>query len=161
MKAARSPGGATKILTYWLKCPDQTGDYEIKTEIYEGQTKIEEVALDVEVSQTLHSRLIDIINELETLDIKGPDTRYIRQARHFLEAILNRSTGSLTDQLFNLHDAVQATEAIGNIQTGDISLLRLKMGDIMIVMGRRLYETVKQSGLSLLLPFTGLIMADY
>ncbi|MCU0288800.1 MAG: hypothetical protein MUF15_20695 [Acidobacteria bacterium] len=152
------PGGATKILSYWLKCPDQTGAYEIKTEIYEGRTKIEEVVLDIEVSETVHSRLIDIINELEALDIKGPDTSYIRQAKHFLETILNRSTGSLIDQLFNLHDSVQATEAIGKSE--DVSLLRLKIGDIMISMGRKFYETVKQSGLPSLLPLTGLIAAD-
>ncbi len=158
--SVKVPGGTTKILTYWLKCPDQVGSFEVKTEIYDGQTKLEEVVLDVEVSQTVHSRIIDTIVELEALDITGPDTRYIQQAKNFLETILNRSTGSLTDQLFNLHDAVQATETIGNVKSVDVSLLRLKIGDIMIVMGRKFYETVKQSGLPSLLPFNSLLAAD-
>jgi hypothetical protein len=55
---------------------------------------------------------------------------------------------------------VQTTEAVGFVKTEDVSLLRLKIGDIMIGMGRTFYETVKQSGLPSLLPFTGLIAAD-
>ncbi|MCU0287291.1 MAG: hypothetical protein MUF15_12970 [Acidobacteria bacterium] len=39
-------------------------------------------------------------------------------------------------------------------------LLRLKIGDIMISMGRKFYETVKQSGLPSLLPFNSLLAAD-
>ncbi|HLP61943.1 MAG TPA: hypothetical protein VK186_24080, partial [Candidatus Deferrimicrobium sp.] len=151
------PGKTTKIISYWLKCPDQTGTFDIKTEIYDGEIKLEEVALNVDVSQTVHSRLIDIIVAMEALDVTGPDTHYIRQAKNFLENILNRSVGSLTDHLLNLQDAIQATESIGKIMTMDVSSLRSKVGDIMISMGRRFYEAVTPSGLSLLLPFTSLI----
>ncbi|HLP60817.1 MAG TPA: hypothetical protein VK186_18395, partial [Candidatus Deferrimicrobium sp.] len=151
------PGGTTKILSYWLKYPDRSGSFDIKTEIYDDEIKLEEVALNAEVSQTVHSRIIDIIVELEALGVTGPDTQYIRQAKNFLENILNRSLSSLTDHLLNLHDAVQATETVGNVKSIDISLLRLKIGDMMIALGRRFYEAVKQSGSSLLLPLTGLI----
>ncbi|HLP44913.1 MAG TPA: CARDB domain-containing protein, partial [Candidatus Kapabacteria bacterium] len=154
------PGKTTKIISYWLKCPDQTGTFDIKTEIYDGQIKLEEVALNIDVSQTVHSRLIDVIVELEALDVSGPDTQYIRQAKNFLENILNRSVGSLSDHLLNLHDAVKATESIGKIMTMDVSSLRSKVGDIMIIMGRRFYEAVAPWNSSLLLPLAGLITAD-
>ncbi|MCX6583348.1 MAG: hypothetical protein NT166_24490 [Candidatus Aminicenantes bacterium] len=102
-------GGATENISYWLKLPDQTGNYEVKTEIHDGETELEEVSLDVDVSQAVLSRIINTVVELEALDV---------------------------------------------------SYLRLKAGDIMVIMGRRLYEEVKQWGSSRLNPFTGLITAD-
>jgi hypothetical protein len=68
--------------------------------------------------------------------------------------------GSLADHLQNLHDAVQAVESIGSVTGSDVSALRLKAGDIMIIMGRRLYEEITQWGSSRLIPFIGLITAD-
>ncbi|MCX6580913.1 MAG: hypothetical protein NT166_12110 [Candidatus Aminicenantes bacterium] len=59
-----------------------------------------------------------------------------------------------------MHDAVQAVESIGNVTGANVSSLRLKAGDIMVIMGRRLYEEIKQWGSSRLNPFTGLITGD-
>jgi hypothetical protein len=153
-------GGATETISYWLKCPDQTGDYEVKTEIYDGDTKLEEVSLDVDVSQTVLSRIIDTVVELEALELSGHDANEIRRAKICLENIRGRSVGSLADHLQNLHDAVQAVESISRVTGSDVAALRLKAGDIMVIMGRRLYEEIKQWGSSRLNPFTGLIMAD-
>jgi len=154
------PGGATENISYWLKLPDQAGNYEVKTEIHDGETKLEEVSLDVDVSQAVLSRIIDTVVELEALDVSGHDANAIRQAKTCLENIRGRSVGSLADHLQNLHDAVQAVESIGSVTGLDVSSLRLKAGDIMVIMGRRLYEEVKQWGPSRLNPFTGLITAD-
>jgi hypothetical protein len=154
------PGGSKETLSYWLKLPDRTGTYEIKTEIYEGETKLEEVSLNEEVSQTVHSRIIDTIVEMEALDVSGHDANEIRRAKNCLEHILSRTVDSLADHLQNLHDAVQAAESTGKVTDPGFSALRLKAGDIMIIMGRRLYEELKQWGPLKLNPFTNLITVD-
>jgi hypothetical protein len=114
----------------------------------------------VDVSQAVLSRIMDTVVELEALEVSGHDANAIRQAKTCLENIRSRSVGSLADHLQNLHDAVQAVESIGSVTGLDVSSLRLKAGDIMVIMGRRLYEEVKQWGSSRLNPFTGLIMGD-
>jgi hypothetical protein len=97
---------------------------------------------------------------LEALEVSGHDANAIHRAKNCLENIRNRSIGSIADHLQNLHDAVQAVESIGRVTGLDVSALRLKTGDIMVIMGRRLYEEVKQWGSSRLNPFSGLITAD-
>ncbi|MCX6579958.1 MAG: hypothetical protein NT166_07205, partial [Candidatus Aminicenantes bacterium] len=154
------PGGATENISYWLKLPDQAGNYEVKTEIHDGETKLEEVSLNVDVSQAVLSRIMDTVVELEALDVSGHDANQIRRAKICLENIRGRSVASLADHLQNLHDAIQAVESIGNVTGANVSALRLKAGDIMVIMGRRLYEEIKQWGSSRLTPFTGLITAD-
>jgi hypothetical protein len=151
------PGGATETISYWLKLPDQAGTFEIKTEIYEGETKLEEVSLNLDVSQAVLSRIMDMIVELEALELSGQDAGAIERAKVCLENIRNRAVGSVSDHLMNLHDAVQAVESIGSVVSVDVSPLRLKAGDIMIIMGRRFYEAVKQTGASVLSPLSGLI----
>ena len=153
-------GSSTENISYWLKLPDQAGNYEVKTEIYDGETKLEEVSLNEEVSQTVLSRIMDTVVELEALEVSGHDANAIRRAKTCLENIRNRSVGSLADHLQNLHDAVQAVESIGSVTGLDVSVLRLKAGDIMVIMGRRLYEEIKQWDSSRLSPFIGLITAD-
>jgi hypothetical protein len=153
-------GRSTENISYWLKLPDQVGTFEIKTEIYEGETKLEEVSLNVDVSQAVLSRIMDMIVELEALEVSGHDANEIQRAKVCLENIRNRAVGSLADHLLNLHDAVQAVESIGHVSTVDVSPLRLKAGDIMIIMGRRFFEEVKQWGSSRLNPFAGLITMD-
>ncbi|MCX6584525.1 MAG: hypothetical protein NT166_30510 [Candidatus Aminicenantes bacterium] len=150
-------GGAMETISYWLKLPDQAGNYEVKTEIYDGETKLEEVSLNVDVSQAVLSSIMDTILELEALEVSGHDANAIRQAKTCLENIRNRSVGSLADHLQNLHDAVQAVETIGSVASVDVSVLRLKAGDIMVIMGRRFYEEVKQWGSSSLSPLFGMI----
>jgi hypothetical protein len=140
--------------------PDQVGNYEVKTEIYDGETKLEEVSLNVDVSQAVLSRIMDTIVELEALEVSGHDANEIQRAKVCLENIRNRSLGSLADHLQNLHDAVQAVEAIGSVTGVDVSALRLKAGDIMVNMGRRFYEEIKQWDSSRLSPFTGLITVE-
>jgi hypothetical protein len=140
--------------------PDQAGNYEVKTEIYDGETKLEEVSLNVDVSQTVLSRIMDTIVELEVLEVSGHDANEIQRAKVCLENIRNRSVSSLADHLQNLHDAVQAVASIGSVTGSDGSVLRLKAGDIMVIMGRRLYEEIKQWGSSRLNPFSGLITVD-
>ncbi|MDQ1355000.1 MAG: hypothetical protein QG657_5309, partial [Acidobacteriota bacterium] len=153
-------GGATENISYWLKLPDQAGNFEVKTEIYEGETKLEEVALNVDVSQAVLSRIMDTIVELEALEVSGHDANEVRRAKVCLENIRNRSVGSLADHLQNLHDAVQAVESIGKVVSVDVSALRLKAGDIMVIMGRRLYEEIKQWDSSRLNPLSGLITVE-
>jgi hypothetical protein len=154
------PGGATESLSYWLKLPDQAGNYEVKTEIYDGETKLEEVSLNEDVSQTVLSRIMDTVVQLEALEVSGHDANQIQRAKVCLENIRNRSVSSLADHLQNLHDAVQAVESVGSVTGLDVSVLRLKAGDIMVIMGRRLYEEIKQWDSSRLSPFIGLITAD-
>jgi hypothetical protein len=96
----------------------------------------------------------------QALDVSGHDANQIRRAKTCLENIGNRTVGSLADHLQNLHDAVQAVESIGRVTGLDVSSLRLKAGDIMVIMGWRLYEEIKQWGSSRLNPFTGLITGE-
>jgi hypothetical protein len=103
---------------------------------------------------------MDMIVQLEALDVSGHDANEVRRAKNCLENIRSRAVGSIADHLQNLHDAVQAVESIGRVTGLDVSVLRLKAGDIMVIMGRRLYEELKQWGSSRLNPFSGLITAD-
>jgi hypothetical protein len=59
--------------------------------------------------------------------------------------------------LENVFDTVQAAAYLGNVKAADVSSRRLKVQDIMVIMGRRLYEKVNQWGTSGLNPFIEMI----
>ncbi|MCP4155726.1 MAG: hypothetical protein GY757_48825 [bacterium] len=46
----------------------------------------------------------------------------------------------------NLHDSIKAAHLLGQVQEADVSAQRLKVWDIMRIMGRRFYEKLKQWG---------------
>jgi hypothetical protein len=69
-----------------------------------------------------------------------------------LEKVRNRPVHSLLDHLLNLHDALQAASSLGKVEALDISPLRRKTIDIMVVMGRRFYDAIRTWGESQLIP---------
>jgi len=50
------------------------------------------------------------------------------------------------DHLLNLHDSIKAATYLGEVESVDVSVQRLKTQDIMVIMGRRFYEAVKTWG---------------
>jgi hypothetical protein len=153
--------GAGEVnISYWLKCPDQIDIYDIKTEIYEGETMRDELSLTFEVSQTVLSRLDELIVEIESMDASGKDARFLRKAAKNLQKIRNRSGDSLSQDLVNLLDSVEAANNLGKVKSIDVSSQRLKIQNIMIIMGLRFYEKVKALGVSKLTPFTRMITGD-
>ncbi|MCP4157839.1 MAG: hypothetical protein GY757_59565 [bacterium] len=164
------PASSKGKISYWLKLPDEIESYEIKTEIYApGETQagnpgdgaiVNEVSLNFEVSETVFSRIGELIGELETVDSRGKESQYIRRAMKRLESLRSRSGESLSQVLKNLHDSIKAAHLLGQVQEADVSALRLKVGDIMRIMGRRFYEKLKQWGESRLTPFSGLIAEE-
>ena len=62
--------------------------------------------------------------------------------------------------LENVFDTVQAADYLGKVRTADVSSQRIKVQDIMVIMGRRLYEKINQWGVSGLNPFIKIITSD-
>jgi uncharacterized membrane protein len=152
------PAVSTETISYWLKLPDQINSFEIKTELYDEETKLDEVSIFFEVTQTGLFRINELILELDMIGAVGKDAQLVRKAKHHLEQIRNRSGDSFMEHLLNLHDSVKAAAYLGEVKSVDVSIQRLKTQDIMVIMGRRFYEAVKTWGevqLSPLLEFIG------
>jgi hypothetical protein len=154
------PASGEVTISYWLKLPDQINIYDIKTEIYEDETLRDELSLTVEVSQTVLSRIDELIVEIESMNDAGSDARLLRKAVKKLQNIRNRNGDSLSHVLVNLLDSAAAAANLGNVKTIDVSPQRLKTQNIMIIMGRRFYEKIEQWGASKLTPFTRMITGE-
>jgi methionine-rich copper-binding protein CopC len=137
------PAVSTKTISYWLKLPDQVNSFEIRTELYEEVTKLDEVSTTFEVIQTVLYRINELILELDMTGAVGKDARLISKAKHHLEQTRNRTGNSFMEHLLNLLDSVKAAAYLGEVKSIDVSPQRLKTQDIMIIMGRRFYEAVK------------------
>jgi hypothetical protein len=159
---------AEKSISYWLQLPDEINDYDIKTEIYEHErvapaahdvTKryssqkepshenkissndsMDEVSIGFAVSQKLLSRIDESIVEIDALEATGRDAQYLTQAKQKLESIRNRGGGSRGKAEANLIDAVKAAYYIGEVQDINVSILRLKVQNVMIASGRIYYK---------------------
>jgi hypothetical protein len=151
------PALSTETISYWLKLPDQVNSFEIKTELYHEETKLDEVSTTFEVTQTVLFRINELILELDMIGAAGKDAQLISKAKHHLEQIRNRTVSSFMEHLLNLHDSVKAAAYLGEVKSLDISSQRLKTQDIMIIMGRRFYEMVKTWTENRLMPFLQLI----
>ncbi|MGD2093037.1 MAG: hypothetical protein PVH61_43145, partial [Candidatus Aminicenantes bacterium] len=146
------------VISYWIKLPDQVNSFEIRTELYDEEIKLDEVSSTFEVIQAVLYRINELILELDMTGAGGKDTQLARKARHHLEQIRNRSGDSFMVHLLNLHDSVKASFYLGDVKNVDVSAQRLKTQDIIVVMGRRFYEAVKTWGevqLSPILEFMG------
>jgi len=137
------PAVSTETISYWIKLPDQVNSFEIRTELYEGETKLDEVSSTFEVIQTVLYRINELILELDMIGAAGKDAQLISKAKHHLEQTRNRTTNSFLEHLLNLMDSVKAAAYLGEVKSIDVSLQRLKTEDIMVIMGRRFYEAVK------------------
>jgi hypothetical protein len=140
------PAVSTETISYWLKLPDQVNSFEIRTELYDEETKLDEVSISFEVSQVVLYRINELLLELEIINAVRKDVQLIRKAKHHLEQIRNRTVNSFMDHLLNLHDSVKAASYLAEVTSVDVSSQRLKTQDIMIIMGRRFYEAVKTWG---------------
>jgi hypothetical protein len=140
------PAVSTETISYWLKLPDQVNSFEIRTELYDEETKLDEVSTTFEVTQTVLYRINELILELDMIGAAGKDAQLVSKAKHHLEQIRNRSVNSFMEHLLNLHDSVKAASYLGEVKSVDVSSLRLKLEDIMVIMGRRFYESVKTWG---------------
>ena len=126
-----------------MQLPDKISAYEVKIELYEGETRIAEEILTREVTQTVLSYMNELVLELESLTAEGKDKQRIRKAIHHLEQIRSRAGDYMPVPVLNLHDAVQAAGYIGEVWNIDISSQRQKALEIMFIMGRWFYEKVK------------------
>jgi hypothetical protein len=140
------PAVSTETISYWIKLPDQVNSFEIRTELYDEETKLDEVSTAFEVTQTVLFRINELILELDVIGATGKDAQLVRKAKHHLEQIRNRSGDSFMVHLLNLHDSVKAASYLGEIKRVDVLNQWLKTQDIMIIMGRRFYESVKTWG---------------
>jgi hypothetical protein len=149
------PAVSTETISYWLKLPDQINSFEIRTELYDEETKLDEVSISFEVTQTVLYRIDELILELEMIEAVGKDAQLVRKAKHHLEQVRNRSGDSFMEHLLNLHDSAKAAAYLGEVK--NVSVQRLKVQDIMVIMGRRFYEAVKTWGKVQLSPILELI----
>ncbi|MCP5105302.1 MAG: hypothetical protein GY950_18080 [bacterium] len=131
-------------VSYWLALPDQVDGFGIKSEIYEGEVLREEASLTFDVTRTVSSCLDELVTELESLEVTGPDARYLKKAVDCLQ----RVRGRVGDNLFHLNagllDTVNAGAHLSEVKTVDVAYLRVKTAAVMRIMGRILYERIKQ-----------------
>ena len=152
---------ATKTsLNYWLKLPDKIDTYPIKTEFLDNDTPLGEVTLSLDVSQTVHAGLMELVVELETLATTGRDAQRIARVIRHLLSIRNRGGADILSAIHDLHDALAAADQLEQVSTTDIEMQRLKLADFIRVLGRRLHEKVAPLGLPGLTPFITLITAE-
>ncbi|UCH96248.1 MAG: hypothetical protein JSV88_05160, partial [Candidatus Aminicenantes bacterium] len=151
------PAVSTETISYWLKLPDQINSFEIRTELYHEETKLDEVSISFEVSQVVLYRINELIVELDMIGALDKDAQLVRKAKHHLEQIRNRTVNSFMDHLLNLHDSVKAAAYLGEVKSVDISSQRLKTQDIMVIMGRRFYDKIKAWSEAQLSPILELI----
>jgi hypothetical protein len=140
------PAVSTETISYWIKLPDQVNSFEIKTELYDEETKLDEVSISFEVTQTVLYRINELILELDMIGAAGKDAQLVSKSKHHLEQIRNRTVNSFMEHLLNLHDSVKAAAYLGEVKSIDVSTQRLKTQDIMVILGRRFYEAVKTWG---------------
>jgi hypothetical protein len=155
------PAVSTETISYWLKLPDQVNSFEIKTELFDEETKLDEVSTFFEVTQTVLFRINELILELDMIGVSGKDAQLVIKAKHHLEQIRNRTINSFMEHLLNLHDSVKAAVYLGQVMSVDVSLQRLKVQDIIVIMGRRFYEAVKTWGEAQLIPIFEFINIPY
>jgi hypothetical protein len=147
------PASSSESISFWLKLPDQVNTFDMKTGLYESGTLLAEGIFTREVTYTVLAYLDELLLELAALPDSGSDTRFIRKAREHLELLRSRSGDYLMVHLLNLQDAVQAASSLGEVKNIDVSSQRYKTQEIMIIMGRRLYEKVITWGEHLLAPY--------
>ena len=140
------PGSSESRIFYWLKLPDEINSYDIKTEIYEDENKIDEKSVMFEVLQIVLSRIDEIIADIESLNASGSDAAYLNVAKHKLQNIRNRTGDSIINILLNLKDSIKAGKNVGKVKNIDVSSIRMKIHNIMMFFSRTLYD--KLIGLS-------------
>ncbi|MCP5049551.1 MAG: hypothetical protein GY940_20445, partial [bacterium] len=133
------PSGGTLGLSYWLTLPDQIDSHDITTEVYDGDTKQDEITLTLEVGQTVLSRIDELVVEIDSVVAAGDDAVNLGKAKDHLQSLRNRGidTDSLTKINANLDDAVKACYYFGLVENVDVSVLRSKTIAIMRIMGRK------------------------
>jgi hypothetical protein len=88
----------------------------------------------------------EILLELEGLEVGGKDAQLLQKSGQRLEQVRSRTGNTFMEHLLNLHDSVKAASYLGEVKNVDVSAQRLKVRDIMVIMGRRFYEAVKTWG---------------
>jgi hypothetical protein len=132
--------GEEKRLFYWLKLPDEIKHYEVKSEVFAGEKKLFETSLGLEVTQTVIGRIDELLVEIAALDAGGPDRRYRQQALAHLQDIRNRTGAGRLAALANLHDAVKAASALGQIVAPAAAPLRRQTIHLLLSLSRTLYD---------------------
>jgi len=126
-----------KVISYWLRLPDVVGTYDIKSEIYEGEQKIDEALLTFEVGQKVADRMLAIAVEI---DANGD--AQARRALHLLQRIAGRGDDAVSLWL-NLRDSVEATNLLAASETAEAALWRQKLQNVMVACARLFYDKVK------------------
>lgn len=137
-------GGNEKRINYWVKLPDIINNYDIKSEIYSGENKLDEVSIQLDVNQIVLSRLDEIILEIDSISVSGSDRAKLNRAKKLIQKIRNRSGNKLLMHLFNLKDSRNCASLLADINNTIVSSLRRKMQNILIVMERRVYDKLKE-----------------
>jgi hypothetical protein len=130
-----------KVIGYWLQLPDAIGTFDIKSEIYDNEQKIDEALLTFEVVQKVADRVVEMITEINA----SGDTQ-AKKALAPLNRIKTRSGDDALTLLLNLDDAIQATDLIGKSTIAEAVLWRQQLQNVMLVYARKLYDKIKNLG---------------
>jgi hypothetical protein len=130
-----------KVISYWLQLPDAIGTFDIKSEIYDGEQKVDEALLTFEVVQKVADRVLEVITE-----INAAGDAQAKKALASLNRIKNRNGDDALTLLLNLDDAIQAADLVGKSSIGEAALWRQQLQNVMFVYARKLYDKMKNLG---------------
>ena len=134
------PGQGTVRISYWLKLPDSIDDYEIKSEIYQQDDMIDEVAVNVSVEQQVSGCIAGLIADISALVVWGRDAQIVARAKDKLWEIQSRTGDTQSELRANLIDAVTVANLLARVTGINITRLRLESQNLMLALGRIFYE---------------------
>jgi hypothetical protein len=128
-----------KVISYWLQLPDTVGTFDVKSEIYEGEEKIDEALLTFEVAQKVTDRVVGIMAEISA----GGDAQ-AQLALPLLQRIAGRTGSDAVSLWLNLNDAVQATDLVAASAASEAVQWRRKLQNVMLACARMFYDKGKE-----------------
>ncbi len=129
--------GEQKTIAYWLRLPDAVGTYDVRSEIREGEQKIDEALLTLEVEQKTADRAAAI-----AVEIAAVGDAAAKMALTALQNIASRGDDAVSLWL-NLRDAVQAADLVAASGTAEAMTWRRQLQNVLMACARLFYDKIK------------------
>ncbi len=133
----------TKSILYYALMSDIAGTYTLHTEAGYLEAGVysflQEITLDITVDKNALDIAGDIINALNGLSLSGGEESKRDKAVRYLNKVRDRAVESDKDIEKNIHDINKAIHSLIDIETVDISGIRLMMDELLKTWESRYY----------------------
>jgi len=127
----------TEAILYYALIPDKAGKYTLQTEaayIEDGTYNLyQRLETDIVVEKGAVTMTGDIIDALNTLSVSGQEKAKVDNAITFIRNVRDRIITNATDIEQNIHDILKAIDSLLYVTSIDISEIRLKMDELLMV----------------------------